>query len=116
MITLSDSCRDLFLLSYAGIASSGPIRGWHWEQRVAGYLAKRGVPVEALPRGFQIFGHVSLSSLKHQIDGTIGCADAIVIGEWKAFKAKIPKNEMLQFKAATDDYFMALGIRPRNVR
>ena len=109
MISLSDFCRDLFLLAYAGIDASGPIRGWRWEQRVAGYLARRGVPVETLPGGYQLFGHVSLSSLKHQIDGTIDCDDAIVIGEWKAFKGKIPKNELLRFKAATDDYFMALG-------
>ena len=109
MITLSDFCRDLFLLAYVGIADSGPIRGWRWEQRVAGYLAKQGAPVEVLPGGYKLFGHVSLSTLKHQIDGTIGCADAIVIGEWKAFKGKIPKNELLRFKAATDDYFMALG-------
>ena len=45
MITLSDFCRDLFLLAYVGIASSGPIRGCHWEQRVAGYLAKQEAPV-----------------------------------------------------------------------
>ena len=109
MITLSEFCRDLFLLAYVGIASSGPIRGWHWEQRVAGYLAKQAAPVEVLPGGYKLFGHVSLSTLKHQIDGTIGCADAIVIGEWKAFKGKMPKNELLRFKAATDDYFMALG-------
>ena len=108
-VSLSQLCQDLFLLAYAGIEDSGPRRGWRWEQRVSGYLARRGVPVETLPGGYQLFGHVSLSSLKHQIDGTIGCDDAIVIGEWKAFKDKIPKNELLRFKAATDDYFMALG-------
>ena len=50
-----------------------------------------------------------LSTLKHQIDGTLDCADAIVIADWKAFKDKLPKNELLRFKTATDDYFMAFG-------
>ena len=109
MITLADLCRDVFILAQIGIDGSGPIRGCRWEQRIADHLARRGVPSEPLPGGCSIFGHVSLSTLKHQIDGTLGCADAIVIAEWKAFKGKLPKNELLRFKAATDDYFMAFG-------
>ena len=109
MITFSDLCRDLFLLAHIGIDGVGSHRGWKWEQRVGDYLAKRGAPVEVLPGGCKVFGHVSLSTLRHQIDGAIDCADAIIIGEWKAFKGKLPKNELLRFKAATDDYFMALG-------
>ena len=109
MIALSDLCRDLFLLGHIGIDGSGPGRGRQWEQRVADYLANRGLPSEVLPGGYSIFGHVSLSTLRHQIDCVIGCADAIVIAEWKAFRGKMPKNELMRFKAATDDYFMALG-------
>ena len=109
MITLASLCRDIFLLAHTDICSHGPRRGWEWEQRITEYLASRNVPAEAQPGGYTVFGHVSLSTLKHQIDGTIGCSDAIVIAEWKAFRDKIPKNELLRFKAASDDYFMALG-------
>ena len=28
---------------------------------------------------------------------------------WKAFKDKMPKSEFLRFKAASNDYFLALG-------
>lgn len=109
MITLPTLCRDLFLLAHIENSEPGPHRGWKWEQMVADYLAMRNVSVEALPGGYTIFGHISLSALRHQIDGTIGCADAIVVAEWKAFKGDMPKNDLLRFKAASDDYFMALG-------
>ena len=109
MITLSSLCRDIFLLAHADVEGYGPRRGQKWEQIVADYLARRNVPVEVLPGGSTIFGHVSLSGLRHQIDGTIGCADAIVVAEWKAFRGRMPKNELLRFKAVSDDYFMALG-------
>ncbi len=109
MRTFVDLCRDLFLLSQGEIYGHGPARGHQWEQRVAEYLANKGMPVEALPGGFTILGHASLSGLQHQIDGTISCTDALVIGEWKAHQGPIPKNELLRFKAATDDYFMAMG-------
>jgi hypothetical protein len=29
-----------------------------------------------------------------------------VIGEWKAYRGAIPKNDLLRFKAATDDYWL----------
>ena len=109
MITLPALCRDLFLLAHIESNEPGPRRGWKWEHQIADYLAIRNVPVEALPGGHTVFGHVSLSALRHQIDGVIGCADAIVVAEWKAFKGDMPKNELLRFKAASDDYFMAIG-------
>ena len=109
MKTFVDLCRDLFLLSQGGVDGHGPARGVQWERCVAEYLTQQEMPVEALPGGFMILGHASLSGLLHQIDGTIGCTDALVIGEWKAYRGSIPKNELLRFKAATDDYFMALG-------
>jgi hypothetical protein len=102
-------CRDLFLLSQTEVAGHGLARGLKWESRIADYLALQGLPVEAHPGGFMVLGHASLSGLLHQIDGTIGCNDAIVIGEWKAYRGSVPKNELLRFKAATDDYFMALA-------
>lgn len=114
MKTFVELCRDLFLLSQGGVDGLGAARGHQWEQRVAEYLARKGIPVEALPGGFRVFGHMSLSGIPHQIDGTVGCTDALVIGEWKAHQGSVPKNELLRFKAATDDYFMALGsVGPR---
>ena len=109
MMNLADLCRDVFLLARLGIGGSGSVRGRRWEQRVADYLAMRGVPAEPQPGGYSVLGHVPLSTLRHQIDGTLGCSDAIIMAEWKAFKHNLPKNELLQFKAATDDYFMAFG-------
>ena len=40
---------------------------------------------------------------------TLSCTDAIVLAEWKAYRGVFPKNELLRFKAATDDYYMSLG-------
>lgn len=102
-------CRDLFLLAQHELGGAGAARGFRWEQRIAEHLARRGAPVEALPGGYRVFGHASLSGLAHQIDGAIGCQDATVIGEWKAHRDSVPKNELLRFKAATDDYFTALA-------
>lgn len=108
LITL---CRDLFFLAQHELGDDGAARGFRWEQRIADHLARRGAPVEALPGGYRLFGHASLSGLAHQIDGAIGCHDATVVGEWKAHRDGVPKNELLRFKAATDDYFTALAWR-----
>ena len=62
-----------------------------------------------MPGGCKVFGHAPLSGLTHQIDGTIACPDALVVGEWKAHRGAIPKNELLRFKAATDDYYAAMA-------
>jgi hypothetical protein len=50
-----------------------------------------------------------MSGLAHQIDGSLSCSDGLVIAEWKAHRGPVPKNEILRFKAGTDDYFMALS-------
>ncbi len=107
-MTFTLFCLDLFLLAHLDLRSKGSERGERWERTVEEYLARRGVPVSAIPGGCRLFGHISLSSLPHQIDGCIGCSDAIVIAEWKAHRGAIPKNELLRFKAATDDYFLGL--------
>jgi hypothetical protein len=109
MLAFAALCRDLFLLAQDPLAEAGQRRGTAWENRVADHLAMRGLPVEAMPGGCRIFGHASLSGLVHQIDGTIACPDALVIGEWKAHRGLIPKNEVLRFKAATDDFYMVMA-------
>jgi hypothetical protein len=67
-----------------------------------------------MPGGIRVFGILPASGLRHQIDATIDCTDAHVIGEWKSYRGPVPKNEVLRFKAATDDLYEALiGCRVR---
>lgn len=108
-MTFADLCRNVFLLAHIDLKVKGPVRGEKWERVVEEYLTRNGVPVADIPAGCRIFGHLSLSGLPHQIDGCFGCSDAIVIAEWKAHSGAIPKNELLRFKAATDDYFLGLA-------
>jgi hypothetical protein len=115
MITFAGLCRDLFLLSQpAATEVAGPLRGHHWERSIGDYLAARGIRTQTLPGGYSFLGHASLSGLAHQLDAAISCEDALVIGEWKAHAETVPKNDLLRFKAVTDDYFMGLrGASPR---
>jgi hypothetical protein len=107
-------CQDLFALAHAPDDVRGPERGWRWEHRIADYLGKKGFPVEPMPGGVRVFGIVPASGLRHQTDAAIDCVDAHVIGEWKAYSRPVPKNEVLRFKAATDDLYDSLvELRPR---
>lgn len=107
-------CQDLFALAQMPDEARGPESGWRWERRIADYLARQGYPVEPMPGGVRVFGIVPTSGLQHQTDAGIHCVDAHVIGEWKAYAGPVPKNEVLRFKAATDDiYESVVGLRPR---
>jgi hypothetical protein len=101
-------CREVFLLAQSPVRGDGPARGRAWELRVTNYLTRRGAPSAGLSGGYQVFGHVPLSGLSHQVDETIGCQDALVLAEWKAHRSDVPKNELLRFKAVTDDYYLGL--------
>jgi hypothetical protein len=90
----------------------GPERGWRWERRIAEGLAARGFSARAIAGGVEIYGVLPASGLRHQIDATITCRDAEVIGEWKAYRGAVPKNEVLRFKAVTDDVYDAMTTRP----
>lgn len=103
----SDFCRDVFLLAQRGVYGNGTGRGTAWEETIAEYLRRTGIPADALPGGAQVFGHAALSGLQHQIDGCFECSDALLIAEWKAHRGVVPKNEVLRFKAVTDDYLYA---------
>lgn len=105
----SDLCQYLYVLAQTVDATPGPRRGWHWEQRIATVLAQRGLPVETLPGGVRVLGAMPASGLHHQTDAAINCKEAYVIGEWKAYTAPVPKNEVLRFKAVTDDLYDAMG-------
>ena len=111
----ADLCRDLYTLAqdvaFNDIAIRGPARGWRWESRIADTLAHRGYPVEAMPGGVRVFGAVPASGLRHQTDAALSCVDAHVIGEWKSYTGPVPKNELLRFKAATDDLYDTLARR-----
>ena len=104
MSTFAQLCADFFLLCHAHLAAGIVGDGSGFERRVRGHLDAMGLPDA---RGFRVLGRRSISGLYHQIDEQTGCGDALVIGEWKAYSGRIPKNDLLRFKAATDDYWMA---------
>ena len=93
--------------------TSGPERGWNWERRIERELLLRGFPIRSLSPGSRLLGSFSASGLRHQVDAEIRCAQAFVIGEWKAFTGPVPKNEILRFKGVTDDDYdsMTAGLR-----
>ncbi len=101
--------RDLFLLAQDPDDQPGPERGPRWEAEIADELALQGYPVESIPGGIRVFGVLPASGLRHQTDAAIDCADAHVIGEWKSYRGPVPKNEVLRFKAVTDDLYDALA-------
>jgi hypothetical protein len=105
-------CRDLYLLTQDFDAASGPERGWSWERRIAEALYLQGFPVRSVAGGLEVHGAVPASGLRHQIDAEIRCRDSLVIGEWKAYTAPVPKNEVLRFKAVTDDVYETMSARP----
>lgn len=111
----ADLCRDLYTLAQDvatdDTTARGPARGWRWEALIADALAHRGYPVDAVPGGVRVFGAVPASGLRHQTDAALHCVDAHVIGEWKSYTGPVPKNELLRFKAATDDLYDTLGRR-----
>lgn len=107
----ADLCRDLYTLAQdvAHTDLRGPARGWQWEARIADTLSRRGYPVDVMPGGVRVFGAVPASGLRHQTDAALTCVDAHVIGEWKSYTGPVPKNELLRFKAATDDLYDTLA-------
>ena len=110
MVTFNTLCLELFLLAQQGIGNTpGAVRGRVWEEVVAGQLARHGIPIESVPGGYRVLGFCSLSGLRHQVDATLSCANSIVLAEWKAYRGALPKNELLRFKAATDDYYMSFA-------
>jgi hypothetical protein len=106
--SLADLCLDLFLLGHAHLAAGLAGDGFAFERRVRNYLSVSGLPDA---RGFRFLGRRSLSGLYHQLDEQTACDEAVVIGEWKAWSGRIPKNDLLRFKAATDDYWFSTSGR-----
>lgn len=111
MARFTGLCLDLFVLAQqqGSHDAVGAERGRVWEDAVTKRLAERGIPVESVPGGYRVLGFMAQSGLAHQVDSTLACSDAIILAEWKAYHGALPKNDLLRFKVATDDYFMAFG-------
>lgn len=107
MISLAHVTRDIFLLAHIAFADgdSGP----QWENRLAEYFVSRGVRTDPLPGGTTMMGHTALSGLRHQVDGVLSATDGHMIAEWKSYVGALPKNELLRFRAVSDDYVVGLG-------
>lgn len=106
MVSFTHFLRDLFCLANAHLAAGEAGDGRAFERRVERHLAATGVrPVDVFS-GVRSLGSQSLSGLYHQIDATGTTREAVVIGEWKAYRGSIPKNDLMRFKAATDDYWL----------
>lgn len=106
MVAFTAFVRDLFCLTNAHLRAGDAGDGRGFERRVDHHLAAIGVhPVEVFS-GVRSLGSQSLSGLYHQIDATGATREAVIIGEWKSYRGAIPKNELLRFKAATDDYWL----------
>jgi hypothetical protein len=108
-MTFAAFCRDLFVLASACRLPHGPERGRAWETSVFDYITRRLTATESIPGGYRFCGYASVSGLAHQLDSTCGLGEAIVLAEWKAHRGRIPKNDLLRFKAASDDYLVGLG-------
>ena len=108
MTSLAALCLDFFLLSHAHLAAGLAGQGAAFERRVRAHLNALGLPNGG---GFRVFGRRSMSGIYHQLDEQTACGDALVIGEWKAYQGHIPKNDLLRFKAVTDDYWLASAAR-----
>src|SRR6185295_6202400 len=85
--------------------------GARFEQRVERDLVALGFPVRSIPGGVEILGTLPASGMRHQIDAEAWCCDCDVIAEWKAYLLPVPKNDLLLFKAKTDEIYEQLVAR-----
>lgn len=106
-------CGRLHIAAQEVDKTTGPERGWNWERRIERELLLAGFAARSLSAGARLLGTFAASGLRHQVDAEIRCERAFVIGEWKSFSEPIPKNEILRFKAVSDDYFEAMSDHQR---
>jgi hypothetical protein len=106
VVSFTAFLRDLFCLANAHLAAGEAGDGRAFERRIDRHLASIGVRQVEVFSGVRSLGSQSLSGLYHQIDATGATREAVVIGEWKAYRGAIPKNDLMRFKAATDDYWL----------
>jgi hypothetical protein len=96
---------ELFVAAQGVPPSDGPAL----ERAMVDRLHGDGIRLESIPGGSRLFGFASQSGLAHQLDLVVGLDTVDAIVEMKAHRGALPKNELLRFKAATDDYFIGLG-------
>lgn len=106
--SLASLVLDLFLLGHSHVAEGEAGKGLEFERRVRAHMTRVGLLNAS---GFTVFGRKSISGLYHQLDEQTACTNALVVGEWKAYRGKIPKNELLRFKSVTDDYWLGANGR-----
>lgn len=102
---LVDLSLELFTAMYAATPGDGDA----WEVLARASLTRRGASVAQIPGGATLFGFAPASGLPHQLDAVIGLDDGFVILELKAHGGVVPKNDLLRFAAATDDFIVGLG-------
>jgi hypothetical protein len=105
MASVASVCLDIFILGVDYAAERRCGDGYGFENVVARHLTRRGVSVRGRD-GTRVVGPQSLSGLRHQIDAQGDIGDGLLIGEWKAYRRTIPKNELLRFHAVTEDYWL----------
>ncbi len=102
---LADLVLELFLAAQQAPVGDGPAFERAFVERLHGTTIR----IESVPGGARLYGFASQSGLAHQLDVVAALADGDVIVELKAHRGAMPKNELLRFKAATDDYLMGLA-------
>lgn len=100
---------DLVLELFGAAQTAEPSDGLALERSMVDRLHQRGARMESIPGGCQLYGFASQSGLAHQLDLVVGLDGADAIVELKANRSSLPKDGLLRFKAATDDYFVGLG-------
>lgn len=102
---LVDLALELFTAAYRAVPGDGEA----WEGAARAALTQRGARFEQIPGGATLFGFPSASGLPHQLDAVVRLDDAYVILELKAHGTLVPKNDLLRFAGATDDFVFGLG-------
>lgn len=100
-----DLALELFTASYA----AAPGDGEAWEVAARQALARHGARFGQIPGGVSLFGFGTASGLPHQLDAVVEVEDAFAVLELKAHCGTVPKNDLLRFVAATDDFIVGLG-------
>lgn len=88
------------------VRRASPGDGRALEDDVRDLMVRRSIRSDHVPGGYTLLGVGSASGLWHQIDLEAQLDDAILIGELKAYRGSLPKNDLLCFAAASDDLFL----------
>ena len=87
------------------VRAATPGDGRRLEQAVRDMLVSRRLRSDHVPGGYSLLGIGSASGWCHQMDVEAHLDDAVLVVELKAYRGTLPKHDLLQFVAATDDLF-----------